>query len=164
MDIEHLRVEIDTVFPFLAMPAREELVFPSPRFIESFEIQEDMEEFRGREFPRKGIRAIHRYLPVLSDKGTCWIFPYLLRFCLSEEAKENSRLETQSLIFSLSPDAEFQVDTLRRFALLSTTQLICLAHFLEWCLQDEYWDMCSERIRSGIAFIVHAAAQGKGTG
>ena len=106
---------------------------------------------------------IHRYHPVLSEKGTSWILPHTLRYCLAEEVKENTRMVTESLIFSLSPSPEFQPDTLRRFALLNASQIICLAHFLEWCLKDEYWnwdEIFSERICRGIEFLMQVARSG----
>lgn len=154
MDTNQLLAEVETVFPLLEMPRREELVPAEPRFIESIEIQEDLEEFHGSQLTKRGIRSIHRYLPVLSDKAIAWIFPHFLRFCLLDEANENTRIVTQSFIFSLSPDIDFHRETRRRFGLLSEWQIRCLIHFLKWCLEDEYWDsICLERIRRGIVFL-----------
>jgi len=154
MDIKRIFAEVETAFPFIEMPEREELVPATPRYIESIEVQEDMEEFQGSKLTKKGIWTIHRYLPVLSDKAIAWIFPHILRFCLLDEATENTRMVTQSFIFSLSPDIDFHEETWRRYGLLSEAQIRCLVHFLEWCLEDEYWDsICLERIRRGIAFL-----------
>ena len=58
------------------------------------------------------IGTIHRYLPVLSANGTRWILPSYLQYCLSDEAREHSRIETWSLIDTLSPEAQFVGDTL----------------------------------------------------
>lgn len=154
MDTKQLLAEVETIFPIVEMPRIEELVPAAPCYIESVEVQEDMEEFQGSQLTRGGVRKIHRYLPVLSDKAIAWIVPHLLRFCLLDEVTENTRIVTQSFIFSLSPDIDFHAETRRRFSLLSAAQILCLGHFLEWCVEDEYWDsICLERIRRGIAFL-----------
>ena len=154
MDIKRIFAEVETEFPFLEMPGREELIPSTPRYIESTEVQADLREFQESELTKEGIRTIHRYLPVLSDKAIAWIFPHILRFCLLDEATANTRMVTQSFIFSLSPAIEFHAETWRRYCLLSDAQIRCLVHFLEWCLEDGYWDsLCMERIHSGIVFL-----------
>ena len=157
METKRLLAEVETIFPIVEMPRIEDLVPAAPRYIESFEVQEDMEEFQGSQFTKGGVRKIHRYLPVLSEKAIIWIVPHLLRFCLLDEATENTRIVTQSFIFSLSPDIDFHAETRRRFSLLSAAQIRCLVHFLEWCAKDEYWDsICRARIQRGIAFLKQA--------
>lgn len=154
MDAEYLLREIDAAFPPFEMPSSLEFVSETPHYIESDEIRDDMEEFRGKKIDAKAIRTIHRYFPVLSPMATRWILPEYLRFCLTSEAQSHCRVETMSLIYALSPDAEFRNDTLTRLSMLNTKQRMCLIHFLQWCLLDEYWiDSDPERIRTGIDFL-----------
>ncbi len=155
MDTEYLLREIESVFPPFDMPSGFELAPEFPRYIESEEIRNDMEEFRGKRIERDAIRTIHRYLPVLSTKGMRWILPWYLRYCLTDEAQKHSRIETRSLIYTLSPDTQFVSETLQQLSLLDISQLTCLIHFLEWCLSDEYWiNSEPERIRAGIEFLM----------
>ncbi len=144
--------EIESTFPYVEMPV--ELTKRSPRFIESYELDQDIDEFRSHPLTAQAIRAIHRYLPVLSAEAVRWLLPYLLRFCLSDQGKQFSRNETVSLFSFLSPRPEFADETRLALSLLTTAQISCLKHFLEICLEDKYWDeFLLEDIGRGIAFL-----------
>lgn len=153
MDTKSLLEEVNTFFPLTEMPSRADLV-SEPHYIESLEVQDDMDEFRSEGLTKIGIRTIHRYLPVLSNKAIAWVLPHLLRFCILDEVDSNTKNVAQSLVFFLGPDSEFQPDTKSRLALLSKGQLHCLIHFLKWCLENESWDnVLSQRVRHGIELI-----------
>lgn len=154
MDARTVLAEVEAVFPPVEMPASNDLVPESPRYIESEEIRRDLDELRDSPVDNKVIRTIHRYLPVLSAKTTRWILPHFLRFCLSEAGQQFSRVETASLIYAFSPAAPFEANTIERMALLSDDQILTLVHFLEWCASDSYWlDSEPERVGEGIAFL-----------
>lgn len=165
MEKASLLSEIESVFSFVEMPSRCDMVPASPRTIESEEIQEDMEEFRGKPISGDAIRTIQRYFPVLSEKATRWILPHFLRYCLAPDTVLDRRRQIESLIYALSPETEFSVDAMKKFSLLSGSQILCLVHFLEWCLEDPYWMQAySERIHSGVAFLGTLPARGHGGG
>ncbi len=159
MNTDDLLKEIDSVFPSFDMPSHSELALVSPRYIEADEICNSMEEFRGKSIETEAIRTIHSYLPILSSKGMRWILPWYLRFCLTDEGQKYSRKETWSLIDTLHPDERFLKYRLGQLSLLNRDQLLCLIHFLEWCLLDEFWfDSEPEHIQAGIEFLKLAMA------
>lgn len=137
MDDRSLLDEIDSAFPHTKMPAT--VTRQAPRFIESREIDEDIEEFRFLPITVQAIRAIHLYLPVLSVEAMHWLLPHYLRFCISEEGKRYSRKETASLLCFLGPKPEDVDDTRIILSSLMNEQRICLIHFLAWCRSDNFW-------------------------
>jgi hypothetical protein len=143
--------EIDSVFPPAEMPAK--VTRQAPRFIESSEIDVEIEEFRGLPMSVGVIRAIHRYLPVLSVDALQWLFPHYLHFCLSAEGMLYSRKEAASLLYFLGPSHEFVEDTIMILSSLTNEQRMCLIHFLEWCRDDNYWADILECIDNGIKLL-----------
>lgn len=137
MDDKSLLNEIDSAFPHAEMPAK--VTRQAPRFIESREIDEDIEEFRFRPVTVRTIRAIHLYLPVLSVEAMHWLLPHYLHFCVSEEGKRYSRKETASLLCFLGPGPEYVDDTKIVLSSLTNEQRMCLIHFLDWCRNDNFW-------------------------
>jgi hypothetical protein len=164
MDARTVLAEVEAAFAPVEMPASNDLVPESPRYIESEQIRRDLDELRDSPVDDKVIRTIHRYLPVLSAKTTRWILPHFLRFCLAEAGQKFSRVETASLIYALSPNSSFEANTIERMALLSGDQILTLIHFLEWCASDSYWlDSEPERVGEGIAFLKRVlSTNGKG--
>ena len=154
MDCISVLDEVKQVFSFVDMPPQDEMVPSTPRTIESEEIREDMEAYRGKEITGEAIRTIQRYFPVLSAKATRWILPHFLRYCLTPDAESDRRRQVESLIYALSPEVEYVADAAERFTLLNAAQIACLVHFLEQCLKDPYWvDAYPERILEGILFL-----------
>ncbi len=144
--------EIESAFSLLEMPLPTEVLF-SNKNLEHALLIGDIEEFRNKPITGEFIRLIHREMSHLSPKFWRWILPHYLKYCLTAEAKYN-RMETEFLIYSLAPALEFETDTTRRLSLLSRSQIMCLIHFLEWCLIDRYWqDFCPEELRKAIDFL-----------
>lgn len=151
MNDKSLRYEIDSAFPHTEMPAS--VTRQAPRFIESREIDEDIEEFRFLPVTVQTIRAIHLYLPVLSVEAMHWLLPHYLRFCISEEGKCYSRKETASLLCFLGPKPEHVDDTRIILSSLMNEQRICLIHFLAWCRSDNFWADMLEYIDSALILL-----------
>lgn len=155
MDKSAILEEIEATFLFVEMPSEIELTSHLDGCRDCDDVREELEYYRGKEITGKAIRAVRRYLSVLSAKATRWILPHYLRFCFTAEAEYN-RMETESLIYALGPGpgAEVLEEKLQRLSMLNADQVTCLIHFLEWCLSDEYWSQyCPEDIGSGINFL-----------
>ena len=145
--------EIESVFPLVEMPLGIDLAFHKHGCLECDELREDLEQYRDKEITGEAIRLIHQELSSLSAKAWRWVLPHYLRFCLTPEAKYN-RMETEFFIYSLGPDLKFQQETLQRLSMLNKDQINCLVHFLEWCLNDEYWnEYYPEDINKAINFL-----------
>lgn len=151
MDNRSLLEEIDSVFPRAAMPAK--VTRQAPRFIESSEIDEEIEEFRGFPFTAATIRAIYRYLPVLSVEAMHWLLPHYLRFCLSDEGRRYSRKEAASLLYFFAPGPEFVEDTMMIISSFTNEQRLCLIHYLDWCVNDNYWGDMLDCINKGLRLL-----------
>lgn len=142
--------EIDRTFPFVEMPPRGELLNNDPRL---GSVGEELEQYRGKPIDGTAIRLLHQELYELSPAGWRWILPYYLRYCLTPEA-EYSRMETEFLIYNLSPKLKFYSATEQRLSLLNAAQVTCLIHFLEWCRHHEHWgSYCPEDIGRSISFL-----------
>jgi len=145
--------EIESVFPFVDMPGKNEFLFRKNGCFECDGLQSDLEGYRNKEITGEAIRLVHQELSNLSAKGWQWILPHYLRFCLTPEAEYN-RMETEFLIYSLSPLPEFEQDTLLRLSLLDKEQINCLMHFLSWCENQQHWkDYCLEDIGRAQKFL-----------
>jgi len=145
--------EIESVFPFVDMPDKNELVFHKNDCFECDGLLNDLDDYRNKEITGEAIRLVHQELSSLSAKGWRWILPHYLRFCLTPEAEYN-RMETEFIIYSLRPSLEFQKDTLLRLSLLNKDQINCLIHFLMWCENQQHWkDYCLEDISKAKKFL-----------
>lgn len=153
IDTAHLLKEIESVFPFVEMPSTSDFLFHQTDCFECEGLKEDVEHYRGKEITGHVIRSFHQEMSHLSAKAWKWILPHYLRFCLTPEAAYN-RTETEFLIYSLSPELQFQRDTSQRLSGLNQVQVDCLIHFLDWCLSQQYWkDYCPHEIANAINFL-----------
>ena len=145
--------EIESAFPLVEMPPGIEIPFHKDGCIECDHLREDLEEYRGKEITGEAIRLIHQEMSHLSAKAWRWILPHYLKFCLTPEAEYN-RMEAEFLIYSLGPNLKFQAETLQRLLILNRDQMNCLIHFLEWCLNHQYWkEYCPDDINRAINFL-----------
>ena len=150
---DYLLNEIKKHFPFIEMPSNDELMFHDDNCEECKLLKNDIENFRGKKITGEFIRLVHQELSLLSAKTWAWLLPFYLRFCLTPEAKRN-QMEIEYLIYNLSPQKEFEKDTVMRLSNLSDIQLLCLTHLLEWLLGDEYWgDFFKEDINTALTFL-----------
>jgi hypothetical protein len=131
--------EITISFPQEEMPSKEKLCIHRDNCRTCADLRDDLDETRGKEITGDVFRIIHQELSCLSAKGWRWILPYYLRYCLSEEGQE-SQMETEFLIYQLSPSDEFKDDSIKRFAFLQQNQIECLLHFLDRCSAHPYWN------------------------
>ncbi|ABV35330.1 hypothetical protein Ssed_0719 [Shewanella sediminis HAW-EB3] len=153
MNTEHLRNEIEAVFPFIEKPKGLALSFHKDDCFQCGYLRDELEQYQGEEIPPEAIREIHQEMSCLSAHGWCWALPSYLRFCITEEAKYN-QMETEFLIYNLAPELKHELETKQRLSSLNQQQILCLIHFLEWCQQDEHWGQyCPEEISSGIAYL-----------
>ncbi len=153
MKTEELLVEILTVFPFREMPAGLELRFHRTGCPQCEYLSNDLEEFRGKTIGEVAIRQLHQEMSCLSAQGWAWILPHYLRFCLSKEA-DFSRMETEFLLYSLSPAEQFRDDTKIRLSLLNMEQISCLIHFVEWLEMHPHWsEYCMAEIQEAKTFL-----------
>ena len=150
---DRLLKEIESAFPFVEMPDASDLTFHQMDCYQCEYLKNDIEEYRGKEITGQVIRFFHQEMSLLSAKAWQWILPHYLRFCLTLGAEYN-RMEIEFLIYSLSPQLQFQKDTLQRLSGFNQTQIDCLIHFLDWCLGQQYWkDYCPDEINGAMNFL-----------
>jgi hypothetical protein len=153
MDADTLLQEITMVFPQTEMPSLSELISHGHDCPVCNDLQEDLEQYMGKEITANVIRMIYLDMSHLSAKGWRWILPHYLKFSLTPEA-EYSRMETEFLIYKLRPAPEFEEATEQRLSALDDVQFACLIHFLEWCLNQPFWRAyCPNDIKSAISFL-----------
>lgn len=153
MDKTNLQREIDAAFPILDMPSRADIVFHGEECPHCHYLAMDMEDYRNKPVDGKLIRHLHQELSCLSAKGLCWILPHYLSFCLTPEAEYNT-METEFLIYYLSPSPQYQQERLQQLRLLTKKQLRCLTLFLQWCASHPYWrDYCPNNIQTAQQFL-----------
>jgi hypothetical protein len=133
-----LLAEIATVFPPDDMPPIEALTVHPDGCDECSYLRRDIEDVRGKPIGGELIRLVHQNLACLSVRTLRWIFPHYLRYCLSPDG-EQTRMETEFLVYFLSPKAEFYDDSLKRLAFLGENQIQCILHFLDWCRAHPHW-------------------------
>ena len=151
--VDSLLIEIEKAFPFIEMPSKDELMFHAENCEECRYLRNDIEKYREKKITGEFIRLVHQELSLLSVKTWGWLLPYYLRFCLTPEAEQN-QMEIEYLIYNLSPKEEFTKDTILRLSFLSDIQVLCLIHFLEWLLGDDYWgDYFKKDISAALAFL-----------
>lgn len=150
---EQLEHEIEKVFPILEMPLSNEISFHSYECKKCKGLLDEIEEMRSVPVTPDFLRVIHQELSFLSAKSWGWIFPYYIRFAITEEAKE-SEMEVQYFIYNLSPEDQFKRDTFKRLSEFNEAQVFCLISFLEWCLSQSCWnDSYGKSIQKGIRFL-----------
>lgn len=153
MESSKILRKIELAFPFIEMPAKDEMAFHESGCRDCDETSLELEHFRGVNFAIKDAKMLHRSLYMLSPQATQWILPYYLRYCLEPNGEYNHK-EIESLIYALSPKIEFQPETFKRLSLLNKDQIDVLILFLRWCLDDEYWsEYCPDNIGEAISFM-----------
>ena len=153
MNTEHLKKEVEKVFPFVEKPKGLALSFHKDDCDQCGYLREDVDKYEGRELPPEGIREIHQEMSCLSAKGWRWVLPSYLLYSLTEKASF-SQMETEFLIYNLAPELKYQIEAKQRLSALNQDQLLCLVHFLEWCQKHEYWGQhCPKEIASGLGFL-----------
>ncbi|WP_198939337.1 DUF6714 family protein [Motiliproteus sp. MSK22-1] len=153
MESETLLNEIEAVFPHVPRPKDLEVSFHKVDCFECEYIRKDLEKYREPILPDEAIRLLYNDLSCLSSKGWLWVFPSYLRHCITKK-NDYDDIETEFLIYALSPDLKYQKETLERLSGFSKPQLLCLLSFLEWCERHEHWsDYCADEIENGIGFL-----------
>lgn len=152
MDSLLLLKRVESVFPYVEMPAHENLPFHKSNCRACGYFANDVEEYRGREVSSEFVRSIHQELPCASALATLWILPIYLRYCLTEG--QYSSTEVDYFIDGLRPEEKFKADTLERLSLLNSEQLKCIKEVLEWTLEFRMpRDGCVTDIEQAIDFV-----------
>lgn len=133
-----LLAEIEAAFPQEEMPLAMELTINDEGWSECNGLRDDLDALRGKPITSAIFRLVHQDLRCLSEKGLRWILPYYLGYCISTEGQQ-SRMETEFFVYTLSPMVEYRNEALQRFAFLNRSQIQCLCHFLDWCTNHPYW-------------------------
>lgn len=153
MNIQILLKEIKLVFPLVEMPIESEILHANNDCFQNEGLIQDIEEYRGQEISGEVIRLLHQEMSYLSAKAWRWVLPHYLMFCLTPEAEYNL-METEFLIYALSPSLEFQSDVKDRISLLNPAQINCLIHFFEWCQDHDHWKIyCPDDLDRGKVFL-----------
>lgn len=152
MNTKILQEEIRTAFVVIDMPDKNDILFHGEDKCQS-DLLCEIEDLRGRVISTEVIRMLHQEMSSLSAKTWLWILPHYLKYCLTPEA-EYSQMETEYLIYSLSPTLEFESDSISRLSLLNKAQVKCLIDFVEWCSNNEFWKVyCPDEIFRAKMFL-----------
>ncbi len=88
----------------------------------------------------------------LSAAGWRWALPSYLKRCITQDLHDP--IETEFLIYNLSPGEEHKAESEQRLSKLSLEQLDCLVHFTEWCNEHPHWsEYCPEEIPMAFEFL-----------
>jgi hypothetical protein len=138
VDVDPLAQEIEAAFPHREMPREDALTAHDSGCQTCLDLRSDLEQYRGKAITVHLVREIHQELRNLSAEAWLWILPHYLRYGLTPEA-EYTGMEIEFLVYSLDPAPEFRKDAFQRLSLMSTAQIDCLIHFLDWCLTRPRW-------------------------
>ena len=153
-DGDLLLAEVKAVFPPEEMPLPAELTISEDGWGECIGLRDDLDAVRGEPITSEIFRLIHQDLRCLSEKGLRWILPDYLRYCISAEG-QRSRMETEFLVYYLSPNLRYRDQALLRLRFLSRDQIECLYHFLDWCSDHPHWrDYFPEDLQKAKEFIL----------
>jgi hypothetical protein len=145
--------KIDTAFPSRDMPVLAELSFHKEGCHQCDDLREDVEFYRGKSIGGETIRLVHQEMSQLSAKAWQWILPFYIKYCLTDKG-EYSRMETEFLIYSLSPAQKFELETSERLSLLTFDQINVVICFFELCLKQDHWrDLFSDDIDQAINYL-----------
>jgi len=153
MDVEELSAAIQAAFPVLEMPDEVELRFHPDGCWQCEALAQELVAVRGQAIDGDVIRNMHQEMSCLSAKGWAWALPYYLPYCLTAEAEHNV-METEFLVYSLSPAEPYKPEARQRLSLLNAQQIGCLIHFVEWLRVHPTWgEYCPDEIECAIAFL-----------
>ncbi len=148
-----LMEEVENVFPWVEKPQGESLSFHETGCLQCEFVRSDLAVYSDKELPVEAIRYIHQEMPCLSALGWRWVLPSYLRHCLTQEP-DHDYGETSFLIYNLAPEPKYEAETRERLSALSTDQINCLLHFVEWCKEHPYWsDFCPNEIALAYEFL-----------
>lgn len=152
MQKDDLLQEIDAAFPYTRKPQGLELSFHKDDCPHCYYLRKEMEKY-GDKIPKEGLRWLHNELSCLSSKGMRWVLPSLLRYCVKTNDTYDG-METEFLIYHLSPDLKYQKDVVAQLSPLSDSQVHCLKSFIDWCEEHEHWGAyCSEEVAHAADFL-----------
>jgi hypothetical protein len=150
--------EIAEVFPQVEKPKSGEITLHGEECVDCTCLRKDMDDLRDVPINVNFIRLIHQGLSCLSPKAWQWVLPYYLRYCLSDEG-QYSHMETEFLVYHLSPSEEFEKDSIARLGFLRIEQIACLRHFVVWCSAHPHWkEYFPENLESAKRFLGKLAA------
>ena len=152
MDTVALLEEIDRVFPLVAKPSGDLIMFHQSGCYECEGVRNDLEQYSEPSLPDNAIRYLHNDMTCLSADGWRWVLPSYLKRCVTQDLYDP--VETEFLIYNLSPNEKYEAETKQRLSKLSQEQLACLVHFIEWCENHPHWsEYCAAEIPKAIEFL-----------
>lgn len=157
MNVENIKEEILNTFEFIAKPKQGAFVAHRDNCSECQYLREAMDSYNEMELPPQALRYLHTELSCLSAVGFQWVFPSYLRYCVSDVAilYREDHLETEFLIYHLSPELKFQSDLIRKLSILESNQINCLISFIEWCQGCEWWaEYCPDNLSKAHDFLM----------
>jgi hypothetical protein len=145
--------EIAEAFPPVPKPEGMALMFHEEGCLKCVLLQRDFEKYAGSTLPNEAVRWVHNELSCFSPAGWKWLMHSYLRRCVTQDTGSDP-VETQFLIYHLSPAPEYTAETREHLSQLSRRQLDCLRHFLECCQEHPHWsDYCRDDIARGLEFV-----------
>ncbi|WP_373994454.1 DUF6714 family protein [Duganella sp. Root1480D1] len=135
------------------MPSNELLTLHSDKCSECEYVRENIERFRSSCFGEAGAQVVYLELSHLTAQAWNWMLPHYLRFCISDEAKNESTL-TAFFLYQFYPVQKLSQLISHKLFSLNMDQFLCLAHFLTWALNDPIRrDEDGEDIKDSITFL-----------
>jgi hypothetical protein len=152
MHAQALLEEIATVLPPVEKPGREDIAFHKSGCDQCNYLRKDLEQYQGKTLPDEAIRYLHNEWSCLSAAATRWVLPSYLVRCLTQDTYDP--LETEFLIYTLAPEAKYELETTQRLSKLSHQQIGVLRNFMAWCREHPHWSTyCPTEVARGSEFI-----------
>ena len=152
MDSSELLRKIESLFPLIDKPARHEISTHNDDCMECRYVRKESAKY-DMEISTEGLRWFHNELSLFSGKGLVWVLTSLLRYCVSVDDTYDG-VETEYLIYHLSPAKEYESNTISQLDAFSRDQIDCLISFICWCKNHQYWkDYCLEDIEKAEHFL-----------
>jgi hypothetical protein len=152
MQTQALLEELALVFPPVEKPDARAVVYHESGCRQCDMLRDYLEKYSEPTLPDEAVRYLNDEWSCLSPKGMRWVLPSYLRYCILTETKDG--IETEMLVYSLGPALEHQAEERARLRGLTTAEVECLLHFLEWCSVHPEWSTyCPDAIARARAFV-----------
>lgn len=138
--------------PMVQKPPARSIMFHESGCFQCEYVRSDLEQYTEPSLPDEAIRYLHNDMSCLSAAGWRWALPSYLKRCITQDLHDP--IETEFLIYNLSPGEEHKAESEQRLSKLSLEQLDCLVHFIEWCNEHPHWsEYCPEEISMAFEFL-----------
>jgi hypothetical protein len=152
-ELEEINVCIESAFPFVDRPKREEILQEDTAREEVDYILAPLDKCPGKELSEEAIDFLYDKYPFLTAKAIQWILPSYLRSAMKRDYEYDQVPEF--LIYTLSGGRDDRFADIKReqFAFLNEAQIACLLKVLEYWQSLKEWSTCADFLQEAIDFV-----------